>query len=140
VVALNAPVFCMPLVVCVPLQPAEAVQLLALVELQVKVELPPLGTTVGYAVNVASGMILTMAVDGTLVPPGPVQVNEYAVGIVSAPVLMLPLAAWAPLQPPPAVQEAAFVALHVNIEAVPLAIEPGAAVKDIVGTGGGADE
>jgi hypothetical protein len=111
-----------------------------LVELQVKVELPPLGTTVGYAVNVARGMILTMAVDGTLVPPGPVQVNEYAVGIVSAPVLMLPLAAWAPLQPPLAVQEAAFVALHVNIEAVPLAIEPGAAVKDTVGTGGGAEE
>jgi hypothetical protein len=82
-------------------------------------------------------MISTMAVDRVLVPPAPVQVNEYAVGIVSAPVLMLPLTAWAPLQPPLAVQEVAFVELHVNIEAVPLVIAPGMAVRDTVGTGGG---
>ena len=65
----------MPLVVCVPLQPEEAVQLLALVELQVNVEAPPLGTTVGEAVNVAKGMILTVAVADLLVPPGPVQLS-----------------------------------------------------------------
>jgi hypothetical protein len=82
-------------------------------------------------------MILTMAVAGALVPPKPVHSSVYAAGIVNAPVLMLPLVGWAPLQPPLAVHEVAFVELHVNIEALPLAIDPGMAVRDAVGTGGG---
>jgi hypothetical protein len=53
-----------------------AVQDVALVELHVSVEAPPLATTVGYAVNVAMGTTLTVAVTVPLVPPAPLQVSE----------------------------------------------------------------
>jgi hypothetical protein len=59
-----------------PLQPPDAVQAVALVELQLNVAAPPLGTTVGDAVNVAEGTTLTVMLDGTLAPPWPLQVNE----------------------------------------------------------------
>jgi hypothetical protein len=39
-----------------------AVQAVALVELQVNVEAPPLATVTGFAVNVAVGTTLTVAV------------------------------------------------------------------------------
>jgi hypothetical protein len=48
----------------------------ALVELQVNVEEPPLGTTVGYAVTVANGITPTTTVAVLLVPPGPMQASE----------------------------------------------------------------
>ena len=70
-----------------------------------------------------------------LVPPAPVQVNEYELGIVSAPVLCVPLVALLPLQPPEAVHEVALVELHVSVEAPPLAIEVGFAVNVTVGAG-----
>ena len=38
-----------------PLQPPEALQLVALVELQVSVEDPPLATFIGFAVSVTVG-------------------------------------------------------------------------------------
>jgi hypothetical protein len=79
-----------PLVALLPLQPApapEAVHEVALVELQVSVEVPPLAMTEGFATNVAVGMILTRTVDAPLVPPVPVQVSEYDVLAVSAAVL-----------------------------------------------------
>ena len=75
-VAARAPVLRVPLVASVPLQPPEAAQDVALVELQVNVEEPPLGTTVGYALNVASGITPTMTVAVLLVPPGPLQASE----------------------------------------------------------------
>ena len=87
---MRAPVLCVPLVALAPLQPApapEAVHEVALVELQVSVEVPPLAMTEGAATNVAVGMMLTMTVDTLLVPPVPVQVKEYELGIVMAPVL-----------------------------------------------------
>jgi hypothetical protein len=63
----------------------------ALVELQVSVEAAPLSTAVGFAVNVAVGtglaVTVTMAVAAALVPPVPVQVSEYVVVAVKAPVL-----------------------------------------------------
>ncbi len=62
------------------------------------------------------------------------QLSEYNVGTVSAPVLMLPFAAWAPLQPPAAVHEVASLEPQVNVEALPLAIETGMAARDAVGT------
>jgi hypothetical protein len=62
----------------VPLQPPEAVQEVALVELQVSVDVPPLAIVVGLAVNVevGRGAIVTVAVAAVLVPPAPAQVNE----------------------------------------------------------------
>jgi hypothetical protein len=58
--------------------PPVAVHEVALVELQVKVEVPPLATVVGFAVNVAvgTGAMVTVADAAVLVPPVPVQVSE----------------------------------------------------------------
>ena len=58
-----------------------------MVELHISVEAPPLETVVGTAVNVAVGIIATLAVAGPLVPPGPVQIREYDVLEVRGPVL-----------------------------------------------------
>ena len=126
---------CVPLVALAPLQPPVAVQDVALVELQVSVEVPPLAMTEGVATNVAVGMMLTRTVDAPLVPPVPVHVKEYELGIVMAPVLCVPLVALAPLQPPVAVQEVALVELHVSVELPPLAMDVGAAVNVTVGAG-----
>ena len=53
--AVNAPVDCVPEVALVPDQAPEAVQLVALVDDHVSVELPPLFTVSGFAVNVTVG-------------------------------------------------------------------------------------
>ena len=74
----RAPVLCVPLGDLVPLQPPEAVQEVALVELQVKVEAAPRATEIGFAVRVtvAAGVTVTVTVEALLVPPVPVQVKE----------------------------------------------------------------
>jgi hypothetical protein len=74
-------VLCVPLAVFVPLQPPEAVHDVALIELQVSVEAPPLAIRLGLAVSVALGMGLagvtvTVVPVAALVPPEPVQVSE----------------------------------------------------------------
>ena len=77
--AVRAPVVCDPLTALVPDQAPEAVHDVALVEDQVKVELPPLVTVLGLAliVTVAVGLGLTVTVvDCAALPPAPVQVNE----------------------------------------------------------------
>ena len=78
----------MPLAAFVPLQPPAAEHDVALVELQVSVDAPPLAILVGFAVRVAVGIvpIVTVAVATALVPPGPVHVSEYAALVVKAPV------------------------------------------------------
>jgi hypothetical protein len=72
-----------------PLQPPEAAHVVALVELQVNVEAPPLATAVGFAdsVTIAVPGTVTVAVATLLVPPAPTQDKEYIVVAVSAPVL-----------------------------------------------------
>jgi hypothetical protein len=80
-------------------------------------------------------MMLTMTVDRPLVPPVPVQVKEYELGIVIAPVLCVPLVALLPIQPPVAVQEVALVELHVSVDEPPLATVVGFAVSVTVGAG-----
>jgi hypothetical protein len=121
----------------VPLQPPEAAQEVALVEFHVSVEVPPLATEVGFAVNVTvgAGATLTVAVAVLLEPPAPLQVNEYDVADASGPVLWLPLAALLPFQPPEAVHEVALVEFHVSVEAPPLPTEVGFAVNVTVGAG-----
>ena len=130
----------MPLAANVPLQPPEAIQDVALVELQVSVEDPPLGMLVGFAVNVAVGtglaFTVTVAAAAALVPPEPIQVSEYVVSVVKAPVLWLPLVAKGPVQPPEALQDVASVELQVNIAASPRLTVIGDAVIDAVGAGG----
>lgn len=72
----SAPVLCEPLAALVPLQPPDAVHDVALAELHVRVDVPPLVTAKGLAVIVANGPTLTVTVAGVLAPPAPVQVRE----------------------------------------------------------------
>ena len=75
-----------PLGPFVPVQPPVAVQDVALVEVHVSVEVPPLATESGFAASVTVGVpgTVTVAVATPLVPPAPVQVNEYEFVAVSA--------------------------------------------------------
>jgi hypothetical protein len=136
----KVPVLWLPPVAFAPLQPPDAVQDVALVELQVSVEDPPLAIVVGFAVRIAVGtglvVIVTAAAKAALVPPEPVQVIEYVVSVVKAPVLWVPLVANAPLQPPDAVHDVALVELQVNVEDSPLVTAVGAAAIDAVAGGG----
>jgi len=89
---------------------------------------------VGFAVNVAVGtglaVTVTVAVAAVLVPPAPVQVSEYVVVVVKAPVLWLPLVAFAPANVPPvALHDVALVELQVSVDVPPLAIVVGFAVS-----------
>jgi hypothetical protein len=58
VLALSAPVDMLPLVAWAPLQPADATQAVALVVLQVRVEVPPAPTVVGIACSRTVGAAL----------------------------------------------------------------------------------
>jgi hypothetical protein len=68
---------CVPLMASVPVQPPPAVQEVAFVLDQVRVELLPEAIVVGLAVSVAVGAdaIVTLALTGAVVPPAPVQVS-----------------------------------------------------------------
>jgi hypothetical protein len=74
-------------------------------------------------------------VDCEALPPAPVQLNVYVLLAVSAPVVALPCTASLPDHPPDAVQEDAFVADHVNVDALPLSMVLGLAVIVTVGAG-----
>lgn len=123
-----------PLVVFVPLQPPVAVQLVASVELHVRVAMPPTAMLVGLAdnVTVGAGTTVTVAV-WTALPPVPVHLSVNEADAVKAPVETDPLVAWAPLQPPEAAQPAASVELQVSIAEPPLATLVGLALSATVG-------
>lgn len=87
----------------------------------------------GDTATVPSEMV-TVAVAMALVPPGPTQVNEYAVVAASGVVLNVPLVARGPLQPPEAVQEVALIELHVSVDVPPLVMTEGLAVSVARGT------
>ncbi len=132
---LRAAVLSVPLVARVPLQPPVAVHEVALVELHVKVEVPPAATAVGFAVRATVGRGLTViaTVCVALVPPGPAHVKEKVVLADSAPVLCVPLTPSVPLHPPEALHEVAFAELHVSIADSPASIVVCDAVNDAVG-------
>ena len=77
VVALSAAVTCEPVVAWAPLQPSEALHEVAFVDDQVKVEVAPLFTVVGFAAKVTAGAgVLTDTVaDCAALPPAPLQVS-----------------------------------------------------------------
>jgi hypothetical protein len=75
VVALTAAVFCVPLLGRVPLHPSLAVHAVALLDCQVKVDVPPGATTVGYTLKLAVGITPTVVL-ALEVPPGPAQESE----------------------------------------------------------------
>jgi hypothetical protein len=123
-----------------PDQSPEAVQLVASVELQVRVEEAPLATLVGLAVSVTVGeggggaVTVTVAVLLSL-PPAPLQVSVKSVVATNVPVDALPLVAIVPDHPPEAVQPVAFVELHVKVEAEPATMLAGFAVSVTIGAG-----
>jgi hypothetical protein len=65
----NAPVDTLPLVACAPLQPPEAVQLVAFVELQVSVVDAPVVIVLELTVSVAVGVTFTVALAVLLALP-----------------------------------------------------------------------
>jgi hypothetical protein len=71
---------------------------------------------------------------GILLPPGPLQVSEYAVVAPTAPVLRVPPVPSVPLQAPDAAHELALAELHVNVEEPPGAITVGYTDKVAEGT------
>jgi hypothetical protein len=127
-------VLCVPLAGFAPLQAPEAVQPVALEELQLSTAAPPAATAVGFAVSATVGTTATVTLAGTLPPPAPVQLNEYVVLTVSAVVTCVPLGDRAPLQPPDAVHAVALAALHVNVLVLPAVTTSGAADSIVVGT------
>ena len=135
-VALRAPVDFDPLIACAPLHPPDAVQAVALVEVQVRVDALPLATLVGLALNdtVGAGGAETVTVaDCDAEPPAPVQVSVNFVVAVRAGVVLEPAVASEPLQPPEAVQAVALVDDQLNDELAPLWTVVGFAASVTVG-------
>jgi hypothetical protein len=82
VVALSAAVATVPLAARLPLQPPEAVQLLALVELHESVEVCPEFTVPGFALRVTVGAAACVTETTALAwdePPAPAHVSRYVV-------------------------------------------------------------
>jgi hypothetical protein len=69
--AINAPVACVPLAATAPLQAPDAVQAVALVEVQVSIEEAPLARVVGAAINVTVGAGTTVGASAGAEPPPP---------------------------------------------------------------------
>jgi hypothetical protein len=70
--------------------------------------------------------IVSVAEAGVLLPPAPLQVNEYVVVVaLTAPVFLVPLVPNAPVQPPDAAHEVALLELQVNVDEPPGAITEG---------------
>jgi len=123
-----------PLVASAPLQPPEAVQDLALVELQLSAAGLPLATDVGFAVTEAVGTTLIPALNAGLMPPGPLHVSTKVEFLVRGPVLCVPFGANVPLHASEAVHEVALVELHVSVAAPPLRTAMVLVSKVAVGT------
>lgn len=89
VASVNGPVLWLPPAASVPLQPPEARQEVALVELHVSTEAFPEATAVGSAASLAvgAGIDATVAVAGGVTPPGPVHTIEYTLVAMIGPVL-----------------------------------------------------
>lgn len=77
VVALIATVAWLPLVASAPVQPPEAAQDVAFVEDHVRVDVAPLWSVVGVAVNETAGVgcVTEIVADWVALPPPPAQVS-----------------------------------------------------------------
>jgi hypothetical protein len=138
----SAPVDCEPLSPFEPLQPPDAVQALALLLDQVRVEDAPAFTLLGEALSVTTGALpetVTVA-DCVAEPPDPVHVNSYSVVFVRAPVDQVPRVGTLPCQPPEAVQAVASEELHTSVELPPSATVVGAALSVTIAAAGTATD
>lgn len=135
----RAPVLREPLVDWVPLQPPDAVHVVAFDELQLSTAEPPVGTTVEFVVSTTvgsttAGTTSTVTLVASLLPPGPVQTIEYVALAATEEMICEPLAALAPLQPPDASQAVAFKEIQVSTTGDPEATSVGSAVSVADGT------
>jgi hypothetical protein len=123
------------LIGCVPLQAPEAVQEVVFVVVQVRVALLPLVTVLGLAdkLTVGTFCVTDTVADCEALPPAPVQFNVKVVLAFRPPVDCEPLIARFPLQPPLAVQEVAFVADQIRVDALPAVMDEGLARRVTVG-------
>ena len=127
----------LPLVGSLPDQPADAVQLLALLDDQLSIADPPLLTVWGFALRpTVGGSEIFTVTDLLALPPGPLQRSVKVVVALSAPVLALPLAGRLPDQPPEAMQLLALVEDQLSIAAPPLLTVSGLALRLTVGLTG----
>jgi hypothetical protein len=120
-----------------PDQPPEAVQAVAFVDDQVRVELPPLATEVGPALSstLGGGADTVTVADCDAEPPAPLQVSVKFAVVVRPEVLVEPLIGFVPAQPPEAVQDVAFVEDQLSVEVAPFLTVLGLAVKVTAGVG-----
>ncbi|MEW5879392.1 MAG: hypothetical protein AB1761_03000 [Pseudomonadota bacterium] len=131
-----------PVVGFEPLHAPDALQLAALVAVQLSVAALPLCTVPGLAANAKVGagtggaLTLTVTVRVT-VPPAPVHERENTLLAVSGPVVSDPDNGFCPDHPPDPVHEVALVDDQVNVAALPLATLVGSALSDTVGAGSG---
>ena len=126
-----------------PLQPPLAVQLVALVDDQVSVELSPAWMDNGFAarVSVGAGGADTVTVTRfDALPPSPVQVSVNDFVVASEPVVSDPLVGLLPLQPPLAVQTVAFLVDQDRVAAFPTSTDVGVADNVIRGLLAGAPQ
>ena len=137
--AVSAPLDCEPVNAWLPDQPPEAVQAVALVEDQVRVDAVPLLTVLGLAekLTVGDGVVTDTVADCVALPPDPVQVSEYVALAVSAPVDCEPVRGSAPDQAPEAVQAVALVEDQVRVALPPLETVLGLALMVTVAVGFG---
>lgn len=135
--AASAPVACAPLVALLPDHDPNAVQAVACVEDQVRVDPLPLLTVLGLAdkETVGVGWVTETVVDWLAFPPGALQVRVYEAFAVSVPVDWVPLKALPPDQAPEAVQAVALVEDQVSAAAEPLSTVLGLALSVTVAEG-----
>ena len=121
-----------------PVHPPDAVHPVALVLVQLRLDVPPVDTDEGVAVRETDGAgeaaTVTVANPVTL-PPVPEHVRSNVLVADSGPVLCDPLVAFVPLHPLAATQLVAFVDDHDSVAEAPLATDVGLAVNCSVGIG-----
>jgi hypothetical protein len=135
-----------------PVGELDAVQAVALVELQVSVALPPDATPGGLDVSKAVGaagggggvppavtVTVVLATAG-VVPLAPEQVNVNVLVALSAPVTTLPPVDCVPLHAPDAVQAVALVEVQVSVVVWPVVTLVGLAPSETVGEDAGGVE
>jgi hypothetical protein len=140
VVLLIASVDSEPLVATDPIQPPEAVQLVASLLLQVRTALAPGATVVGLAVSDTSGgveatvtPVTATVTDSDVAPPVPEQLSENVVVLVNALVVNPPDIGCVPLHPPEAMHDWALVDCQCRTTVSPDATEGAADEKVRVG-------
>jgi hypothetical protein len=135
VVPVSAAVVCEPLVGTLPLQPPEAVQLLASSACQLRMVVVPAVSVVACATRLTegAGVVTVTSADCVDAPPGPVQASMNVVVELSASIVADPLTGFVPLQPPLAAQESAPTALQARVVAAPIATRLGLGCRLMTG-------